>query len=143
MLGKTKINTSYYDTVIGKNTTLEGNIACVGSVRVDGAVKGDIKISGNLLVGNQGLITGNVEALNVHLTGTITGNVTTHEVLKILSSSRLCGDIKVKSFVADEGALFLGKCEMVVAEAEEGNKKRLFSKDKGFIESASKPKTAP
>lgn len=141
-MGKTKINTSYYDTVIGKNTTLEGNIACVGSVRVDGTVKGDIKVSGNLLVGDQGLISGNVEAVNVHLAGAITGNVHTHEVLKILSSAKLCGDIKVKSFVADEGALFTGRCEMVVAEAEQGNKKRLLSRDKELIVSATEPKTA-
>jgi len=132
-LGKTKINTSYYDSVIGKNTTLEGNISCVGSVRVDGTVKGDIKISGNLLVGDHGLITGNVEASNVHLAGSITGNVHTHEVLKILSSARLCGDIKVKSFIADEGAIFVGRCEMVVPETEQGNKKRLLSRDKILI----------
>lgn len=136
-MGKTRINTSYYDTVIGKNTSLEGNIACVGSVRVDGTVKGDIKISGNLLVGEQGLISGNVEALNVHLAGSINGNVHAFEVLKILSSARLSGDIKVKSFIADEGALFIGRCEMVVAEVEQGNKKRLISRDKVLIESAS------
>jgi cytoskeletal protein CcmA (bactofilin family) len=141
-LGKTKINTSYYDTVIGKNTTLEGNIACVGSVRVDGTVKGDIKVSGNLLVGDQGSITGSVEAVNVHLAGAITGNVHTYEVLKILSSARLCGDIKVKSFVADEGALFIGRCEMVIAEVEQGNKKRLLSRDKELIVSAAESKTA-
>ena len=39
--------------------------------------------------------------------------------MKILSTAKLYGDIKVISFVADEGALFQGKCEMLEDAQEE------------------------
>ena len=54
-------------------------------------------------------------------------------VLKILSTAKLFGDIKVNSFVADEGALFQGKCSMmddapVNNTSEKGSLKKNYKK---------------
>lgn len=103
------------DTLLGVNTVFEGNIESQGTVRVDGKVKGDLKVSGDVFVGNNGSISGNVFANNVHLAGTIDGNIHAAGVLRILSTARLYGDIQVHSFVADEGGIFQGKCSMIDA----------------------------
>lgn len=100
------------DTLIGYNTTFTGNIVSEGSVRIDGKVKGDIKVTGDVYIGEKSVITGNIECSNAHLSGTIEGNIMAKGVLKILSTAKLFGDIKVNSFVVDEGALFQGKCNM-------------------------------
>lgn len=101
-----------FDTWIGANTFFEGNIESEGTVRIDGRVKGDIRVNGDAFVGESAQITGNINASNVHLSGTIEGNIRSTGVLKILSTARLYGDIHVNGFVAEEGAIFQGKCSM-------------------------------
>lgn len=114
MFGK-KRSRSYesIDTIIGINTIFEGNVESEGTVRVDGKVKGDLKVTGDIFVGNNAVITGNLFANNVNLSGTVEGNIRSTGVLKILATAKLYGDIQVHSFVADEGALFQGKCSMI------------------------------
>lgn len=107
------------DTLVGSNSVFKGNIESEGTVRVDGKVIGDIKVTGDAYIGNGATVEGNVEAGNVHLAGTVKGNILARGLLKILSTAKLYGDIKVNSFVADEGALFQGKCEMLEDAQEE------------------------
>ena len=122
-MSRNKINTSNYVTIIGKNTTFNGNLECTGSVRVDGNLNGDINILGNLLICNEAIITGNIEALSVNVAGTIRGNILTKEFLKLQSKAHLEGDIKVKSFIVDQGAVFRGRCEVFEELAEPGKGK--------------------
>lgn len=120
------------DTLIGANATVNGNIEAEGTVRVDGKVNGDIKVTGDVYIGDHAVITGGIEAANVHLSGKVEGNITAKGLLKILSTAKLYGDIKVNSFVADEGAFFQGKCNMMditpVDKPEKGNSKKNYKK---------------
>lgn len=110
-----KDNTAHegVDSLVGVNTTFTGNISSEGSIRVDGRVNGDVKTAGDVFIGDGGTVSGNIEASNVTLAGTAEGNITARDVLKILSSAKLYGDIKIGSFIADEGAIFQGKCSML------------------------------
>jgi cytoskeletal protein CcmA (bactofilin family) len=113
---------------VGSNTIFVGNIESDGTVRIDGKVKGDIKVSGDVYVGNDAVITGAITAGNINLAGTVEGNITSTGILKILTTARLYGDIKVKSFVADEGALFQGKCSMIEAADDEKASEKISTK---------------
>lgn len=117
MFRRKKVSSSF-DSVIGKNTTLTGDIECSGSLRIDGSVTGDIKTDGDVLLGKDGIIKGKTEAVNVHLSGTVEGNIRATGILRILSSAKLFGDVEVKSFVADEGAIFHGSCKMLDIEED-------------------------
>lgn len=101
------------DSIIGSSSVFTGSIEADGTVRVDGKVNGDLKVTGDVYIGEHAEIKGNIDANNVHLAGTVDGNIIARGILKILSSAKLYGDIRVNSFVADEGALFQGKCEML------------------------------
>lgn len=121
------------DTLVGINTIFTGNVESDGTVRVDGKIKGDIKVGGDVYVGESAVITGGINAANVHLAGMVEGNITCRGVLKILTTAKLYGDIKVNSFLADEGALFQGKCSMMETSEEadktlEKNAKRNYKK---------------
>lgn len=116
------------DTLIGANTQFTGNVESEGAIRVDGKVKGDIKTAGDVFIGQGAVITGNITAGNVNLSGTVEGNITAKGILRILSSAKLYGDIRVNSFIADEGALFQGKCNMMdeqetAATSDKGSRK--------------------
>ncbi len=130
-----KKNTAFrdgMDSLIGPNSTFTGNIEADGSVRVDGELIGDIVVTGDVYIGEQAVVKGNIEAANVNLAGTLEGNMTVKGILKILTTAKLYGDIMVKSFVVDEGALFQGKCSMIEntekTEAEEVPEKKKSSK---------------
>jgi cytoskeletal protein CcmA (bactofilin family) len=112
------------DTLIGVNSTFTGSIEADGTVRVDGKLIGDIKITGDCYVGDQASVNGNIEASNVHLAGKVEGNITAKGILKILSTAKLYGNIKINSFVADEGAIFQGKCEMLDSPASDKSPER-------------------
>jgi len=115
MFNKNKKNSNFresFDTLIGSCTTFEGNINSEGTVRVDGRVKGDLNVKGDVFVGSEGMITGNIYANNVHISGTVEGNVVSSGLLRLLSAARLYGDIQVHTFVTDEGAIFQGHCSM-------------------------------
>lgn len=102
-----------FDTLIGANTTFDGSIVSEGTIRIDGQLNGDLKVNGDVIVGDKAIVKGNINAKNVYLSGTVEGNITSTGILRILTTARLFGDIKVHSFVADEGGLFQGKCSML------------------------------
>lgn len=114
----TPVNLDRIDTLIGKNTGIEGALTAEGTVRVDGKVKGDVTLSGNLIVGEEGSIKGNVKADCIVLSGIIEGNITAANQLHLTPTSRLIGDIDVRNIVIDEGAVFHGSCKMAEIEAE-------------------------
>jgi len=117
------------DSIIGINSIFEGNIESDGTIRVDGKVKGDIRVSGDVFVGTNAVITGNIFANNINLSGTVEGNINSSGVLRILSTAKLYGDIQVHSFVADEGGLFQGKCSMIdIPEIEKSAEKSSLKK---------------
>ena len=121
---------SNFDSVIGKNTILKGDIECGGSIRVEGTVTGDIIVEGDIYLGKEGYVKGKVEAVNVHVSGMMEGNLKATGILRIMSSARLIGDVEVKSFVADEGAVFQGNCKMIDFEEEKPKAKTGRTKSK-------------
>jgi cytoskeletal protein CcmA (bactofilin family) len=115
MLGKKNIAFKEdLGTFIGANAVFEGNIELGGTIRVDGKVIGNLKIDGDAYIGGGAVIKGNIHAKNVHISGTVEGNIRADGILKILATAKLYGDIEVKSFVTDEGAIFEGKCSMIL-----------------------------
>ncbi|OPZ84296.1 MAG: Polymer-forming cytoskeletal [Firmicutes bacterium ADurb.Bin419] len=106
---------SSFDTLIGINSKFEGNIETEGTLRVDGRIIGDLRINGDIYVGKDALISGNIYANNVYISGKVEGNIESKGILKVHSSAKLYGDIAVYSLVTEEGSLFEGKCKMLAA----------------------------
>jgi len=104
-----------FDTLIGVNTFLEGNIETEGTVRIDGKIKGNVKVKGDVYIGKDANINGNISANNVYMSGRVDGNIEAKGVLRILSTAQLYGDILVQSLISDEGSIFEGNCKMVSA----------------------------
>lgn len=100
------------DTYIGKGTTVEGSIEASGSVRIDGFVKGTLRVDGDLIIGADGVVVASVTAANVTVAGELRGEVDSPGRLDITPTGQMLGDVIVGSLNVDEGALFLGQCNM-------------------------------
>jgi len=118
---------------VGSNTEFKGDLTSKGIVRIDGKVTGNVSIQGDLFVGEASIIKGDITASNIHIAGSVEGNIFSGGLLKLLASAKVIGDIQVKSFVCEEGCIFDGNCKMLDASA---SKTILMGKNKDFKKSS-------
>ncbi|MCP4726953.1 MAG: polymer-forming cytoskeletal protein [bacterium] len=100
------------NTIVGRGSTISGNLDIQGSIRVDGTVKGEVKCSDLLTVGPGGRIEGEVNVKHIVLGGTVSGNISGSEKVELQNKSVVEGDVTTKSLTVEAGAVFHGKCSM-------------------------------
>lgn len=100
------------ETIIAGNCVLDSNLKSDGNLKIYGKIDGDVNVNGDVVIGETGVVLGKVNADNLLLEGTVEGNVTCKNTLKLTSSAKLNGDAHVKNFSSQEGCLFAGKCIM-------------------------------
>lgn len=104
--------------IIGKGTTLTGNLEAYGNVRVEGKVVGDITTKAKVAFGHSSQIEGNVLAQNAEIEGHVSGKVEITELLVLKSTAVIDGDIITNKLIVESGAAFNGKCRMGVKAKE-------------------------
>ncbi len=105
-----------FETVLGSNTTLTGDLRSKANIRLDGVFEGTLEIEGNVLVGETAKITADINARNISIAGAVRGNVNGNKV-QILRTGRVWGDINAKAITTEEGAFIDGKISMISHEA--------------------------
>jgi len=98
--------------VLSSGTVLTGNLVTDDDIRIDGIIEGNIISKGKIIIGNNGVVTGDIECYNLDLIGKVRGNVQCTEIVILRSSSNLIGDIKTQTIEIEPGASFTGSCEM-------------------------------
>lgn len=105
-----------FETVLGANSTLRGDLKSQANVRLDGTFEGNLEIEGNVLVGETGKVRADINAKNVVIAGAVRGNVTGNKV-QLLRTSRVWGDISAAAITTEEGAFIDGKITMIRHDA--------------------------
>ena len=100
-------------TIIGPGTKVEGNISAKGMIRVDGVIEGKIITSSDVVIGQEGKVTADIEAATIIIAGQVTGNVFAQKRIEIKQGGSLKGDLSADKVAMEEGACFDGKCTMV------------------------------
>lgn len=108
----TKNEGGVMNTIIGKDTVFTGTVDVKGAIRVDGTVKGKIICSDTVTVGTTGYVEADTEAQSVVVAGKVVGNLNAKEMLELQAKSDVEGDIRAKSLVVEQGAVFCGSCRM-------------------------------
>jgi cytoskeletal protein CcmA (bactofilin family) len=103
---------SLMNTIIGKDTTITGTVDVKGSLRIDGAVNGKVICSDCVTIGATGTVEAEVEAATAVVAGKLHGNVCTTEKIELQAKCEMEGDLKTKSLVIEQGAVFCGACNM-------------------------------
>lgn len=104
------------NTIIGSNSKIEGLLTAAESTRIDGLLEGKILSESSVIIGEHGLVRGDIDAVEILIAGTVYGNLRAKERIQMTETGRVLGDIFTKTLVIDEGASFKGQCTMDVEE---------------------------
>ena len=99
--------------ILPDGTVIKGDITATGDFRLDGRLEGNIQLNGKLVVGDTGIVEGNILCLNANIIGTVNGNLSVKELLSLHSTARVKGDILINKLSIEPGAVFTGKCCML------------------------------
>lgn len=97
---------------VARGTVIEGRITTKGDIRVEGTVIGSVKCEAKLVVGEHGLVDGDVDSKTAYISGTVKGKVLVRELLQLQESGKIEGDIITQKLSVQIGATFTGSCKM-------------------------------
>ena len=100
------------ETVVGPSVNVEGDLSSKGNIIVKGTVTGSVNTSKQLTVEKGARIIANVKAGNALVAGEVKGNMKIKESLELTASSKILGDITVKTLSVEPGAVLYGKVTM-------------------------------
>jgi len=106
------------DVTVEGRLTLEASSLISGNVRastckVDGLVEGRCECSQDLDLGQSGRLNGDViVGKRVNVGGQVFGHISSGGVVRLAPTARLTGNIRARSVIVEEGAIFNGSCTM-------------------------------
>lgn len=98
-------------TVINRGTTVEGEIKVAGTIRIYGRLNGTVHSEGKVIVAEDGVLSGDLRAGAADVSGTVEG-VIEADRLDLRSTATVEGNVVVKKFTTETGAVFIGDCQM-------------------------------
>ncbi len=99
-------------TFLGKGVDFKGKAKLDGSVRIDGQFDGQIFSQDTLVIGEQGIVKGEIACETLICSGKVEGNVVASQKVQLLKPAVLIGSIRTPSFSVEEGVLYQGMCDM-------------------------------
>jgi cytoskeletal protein CcmA (bactofilin family) len=114
--------------IIRKGTEISGDVTCSGDIRIDGILIGTLTSEGKVVVGESGIIDGQVICKNADISGTIKATLTVKELLQLKATANIHSDINTNKLSIEPGANFTGSCNMgsVVKGIKNGEKQETF-----------------
>jgi cytoskeletal protein CcmA (bactofilin family) len=107
---------------IGSSMTIKGDIRSNEELVVDGDVEGTLESQSVLTIGAKGKVRANIKAKEVHIYGSVRGNVDVSGKIAIREQGSLVGDIKAAGISIDDGAYFKGNIDIVRADLKAAKK---------------------
>ncbi len=87
------------------------------NLRIDGEIVGNVFSRSKVVIGETGTIFGNISCQEADIEGTIEGSLEIEGLLILREKSKIIGDITTARLHIEEGAIFLGSCQMTGYEA--------------------------
>ncbi len=110
--GDQKIRSARVDTLIGRGTTIDGDLRFAGGLHVEGVIKGNLAADGDdatLILSEHGHIQGEVRVPSMVLNGMIDGDVFASGKVELFEKARICGDVYYNLLEMAVGAEVNGK----------------------------------
>jgi cytoskeletal protein CcmA (bactofilin family) len=103
---------SRIDSLVGRATTVSGDLTFVGGLHVDGIIRGNVRAEGDeamLTLSDKGTIDGEVRAPYIVLNGTVRGDVWSTGHVELGVNARVTGDVRYRLIEMAMGAEVNGR----------------------------------
>jgi cytoskeletal protein CcmA (bactofilin family) len=107
-----QIDQQEISTIIGEGYIFTGEVQGSSVIRIEGKIIGNVNVEAGVILGEKGVIDGNITSQSVIVFGTVNGNVKTTQ-LEIKKSGHVNGDIATDTVEIELGAHYNGKLAMV------------------------------
>ena len=97
--------------IVSAECYFRGTLSVQGSLRVDGRLEGSVDNARQVIIGQGGSIVGDISAQTIICGGEVEGNVCA-DMLEILASASIKGDIRAKKMIVEEGGRMNGLCQV-------------------------------
>lgn len=100
------------ETTLGEGVSFRGQLSFERLLRIDGTFEGELLSQGKIIVGPKGKVKANLSLKEAIIEGKVEGNLTIQERLELRGSASICGDIRAKNMIVDEGVTIIGFVEI-------------------------------
>jgi len=108
-------------SLIGEGISVVGTLNLEDHVlRLDGRVEGKIVGQGTLIMGEKGMLQGEIQVGRLILGGRVDGRVTAQEGIHITPTGKLFGTVLAPQMIIDEGGIFDGESKPLRPEVPLG-----------------------
>ena len=99
-------------TLISAGTTIKGDISSNSDLRIDGTIIGNINSSSKIVIGNSGVVEGDIFGNNADIVGKTSGTIKVKELLQLRGECVVNGNIYAGKLQVEPSATFNGQCHM-------------------------------
>lgn len=92
-------------SIVGPGMTFVGNCETEGTIRVEGRLEGSIRAGRTVVIGPDGIVTGDVHARDATVAGTIKGTLIAESKLDLQETCHLEGEVYARTVRVGEGAV--------------------------------------
>jgi cytoskeletal protein CcmA (bactofilin family) len=100
-------------TVIGPDTVVAGAVQATHGLKIFGRLEGQVKGGGHVFVGRGGFVTGDIEAEDVTVGGSVEGSVIARNHLRLLATGVVVGDVQHRTLSVQRGGQFRGQTTLL------------------------------
>jgi cytoskeletal protein CcmA (bactofilin family) len=105
------INQQEISTLIGVGYIFTGELKGSSVVRIEGRIVGNVNVEGGVILGEKGIIDGDIITNSAIIFGTVNGNLKATQ-LEIKKTGHVNGDITTDTIEIEMGAQYNGKLQM-------------------------------
>jgi cytoskeletal protein CcmA (bactofilin family) len=112
----------------GAKLSIKGKVTGSGNLIVMGKLEGEVDLAGELVVAAPALLSGEIKAVTLAVSGTVTGTLTAGEKIHLEKSAVVSGRMTTPRLSVVDGATFNGEIEMKKPAGSAGPSKRTDKK---------------
>ncbi len=114
---------SQLDTMLGKNTSIKGDIDFNGALILDGSIYGCVKGSENddvLTISETGVVEGKIEVANIIVNGVVKGDIIASGKIEVASKANIEGNVYYNNIEMETGSKING--QLIYQDANKSGK---------------------
>lgn len=99
-------------SIIGPGMKVVGDCDTDGTIRIEGTVEGSVRAGKAVVVGRDGVVSGDIATQDAVVSGTVIGTLVAESRLELQATCRIEGDIRARRMQLEEGAVLNGTVHM-------------------------------